>query len=54
MKKLEKMGLVPLTRKEAIEENGGNNTLPHTTNIEDIAKVCCYNIPPMPEFNIVH
>jgi len=50
MKKLEKMGLVPLTRKEAIEENGG------TTGIDVFRdfKVCCWNIPPMPEFNIAH
>ena len=28
MKKLEEMGLVPLTKKESVEENGGNSTIP--------------------------
>ena len=28
MKKLEEMGLVPLTKKECVEQNGGNSTIP--------------------------
>jgi len=47
MKKLEKMGLVPLTRKEAIEENGGTTGIDVFREIKDSFKVCCYNIPPM-------
>lgn len=32
MKKLESMGLIPLTKKESEEQNGGKSTIPPTKN----------------------
>lgn len=43
MKKLEEMGLVSLTKKECVEQNGG--TIP-PVKLPDISIWCCINIPP--------
>lgn len=43
MKILEEMGLVPLTKKECVEQNGG--TIP-PIKLPDISIWCCINIPP--------
>ena len=48
MKKLEKMGLVPLSKKESVEHDGGTNPpikLPDIFN--DGTIWCCVDIPPM-------
>lgn len=47
MKKLEEMGLVPLSKKESVEHDGGNNK-PVFKGIKpgDVI-VCCINIPPV-------
>lgn len=50
MKKLEEMGLIPLTKKESVEENGGNSTIPPVKlpDILDNGSIwCCIDIPPM-------
>lgn len=50
MKKLEEMGLVPLTKKECVEQNGGNSTIPPVKlpDILDNGSIwCCIDIPPM-------
>lgn len=53
MKKLEKMGLVPLTKKETTEENGGGvENEKQIPDIKDMIKVCCINIPLMPVLNM--
>ena len=39
MKKLEEMGLVPLTKKECVEQNGGNSTIP-PVKLPDILDKC--------------
>lgn len=46
MKKLEKMGLVSLTKKECVEQNGGNSNIP-PIKLPDISIWCCIDIPPM-------
>lgn len=43
MKKIEEMGLVSLTKKECVEQNGG--TIP-PVKLPDISIWCCINIPP--------
>lgn len=50
MKKIEEMGLVPLTKKESVEENGGNSIIP-PVKLPDISIWCCINIPPKDTMN---
>lgn len=48
MKKLEEVGLVPLSKKESVEHDGGTNPpikLPDIFN--DGTIWCCVDIPPM-------
>lgn len=47
MKTLRKMGLVPLTKNETVENNGGGILEDAMQKLKDFGKVCCYNIPPM-------
>lgn len=50
MKILEEMGLVSLTKKESVEENGGNSIIPPVKlpDILDNGSIwCCIDIPPM-------
>lgn len=50
MENLEKLGLIPLSKKECVEQEGGNGENPPikipTINPDDFI-VCCINIPPM-------
>lgn len=48
MKILEEMGIVPLTKKECVEQNGG--TIP-PIKLPDISIWCCINIPPKDTMN---
>lgn len=50
MKKIEEMGLVPLTKKESVEQNGGNSIIP-PVKLPDISIWCCINIPPKDTMN---
>ena len=50
MKILEEMGLVLQTKKESVEVNGGNSTIPPVKlpDILDSESIwCCIDIPPM-------
>lgn len=47
MKTLEKRGLVPLTKSETAENNGGGILEDTMQKFLDMGKWCCYNIPPM-------
>lgn len=50
MKQLTEMGLVSLTKKECVEQTGGNSTIPPVKlpDILDNGSIwCCIDIPPM-------
>lgn len=48
MKKLEEMGLVSLTKKECVEQNGGTIPPIKLPDILDNGSIwCCIDIPPM-------
>ena len=47
MKKLEEMGLIPLNKKECVENDGGNDKPVIKVITADDFIVCCINIPPV-------
>ena len=50
MKKLEEMGLVPLTKKECVDHNGRNinkNNVKLPDILDNGSIWCCIDIPPM-------
>lgn len=51
MKKLEEMGLIPLNKKECVENDGGNDKPVIKVITADDFIVCCINIPLMEILN---